>query len=289
MIERNEPAQAVGLLKPTKLGFDQDTSFIDNLENSIMNNNSIVNGYDHFTTSFPKETPPLDKDIIVGFAQANGVKDPTFTGAVNYIRGDGAESIPPDIKKIMEDSNLWGKNTDEDFMNSIEETDPLFLSKLQENGLDPYLMNKKQIEKQYLLWNREQRPTSFTTDLLSEAVDPINWIPAARAGVKVLSKVAPALSPIKSRFASVSVEATSTAYAQSKLMVANKGFMSEQEKDNQVAVTTLFTAAMVGGISTAGLIGTKAIIKVDGFSKAKSQSTQGKDSKSYVDNPCIPK
>jgi hypothetical protein len=52
MIERNEPAQAVGLLKPTKLGFDQDTSFIDNLENSIMNNNSIVNGYDHFTTSF---------------------------------------------------------------------------------------------------------------------------------------------------------------------------------------------------------------------------------------------
>jgi hypothetical protein len=66
--------------------------------------------------------------------------------------------------------------------------------------------------------------------LLFEAIDPINWIPAARAGVKVLSKVAPALNPIKSRFASVSVEATSTAYAQSKLMVANKGFMSEQEK-----------------------------------------------------------
>jgi hypothetical protein len=51
----------------------------------------------------------------------------------------------------------------------IEETDPLLLSKLQENGQDPYLMNKSQIEKQYLLWNREQRPTSFTTDLLSEA------------------------------------------------------------------------------------------------------------------------
>jgi hypothetical protein len=41
------------------------------------------------------------------------------------------------------------------------------------------------------------------------------------------------------------VEATSTAYAQSKLMVANKGFMSEQEKDNQVAVTTLFTLVFV--------------------------------------------
>jgi hypothetical protein len=43
-------------------------------------------------------------------------------------------------------------------------------------------MNKEQIEKQYLLWNRGQRPTSLTTDFLSEAVDPINWIPTARAG-----------------------------------------------------------------------------------------------------------
>jgi hypothetical protein len=34
-------------------------------------------------------------------------------------------------------------------MNSIEETDPQFLNKLQQNGLDPYLMNKEQIEKQY--------------------------------------------------------------------------------------------------------------------------------------------
>jgi hypothetical protein len=34
-------------------------------------------------------------------------------------------------------------------------------------------MNKEQIEKQYLLWNRGQRPTSLTTDFLSEAVDPI--------------------------------------------------------------------------------------------------------------------
>jgi hypothetical protein len=41
-----------------------------------------------------------------------------------------------------EDSNLWGENIDEDFMNSIEETDPQFLNKLQQNGLDPYLMNK---------------------------------------------------------------------------------------------------------------------------------------------------
>jgi hypothetical protein len=52
-------------------------------------------------------------------------------------------------------------------MNSIEETDPQFLNKLQQNGLDPYLMNKEQIEKQYLLWNRGQRPTSLTTDFLS--------------------------------------------------------------------------------------------------------------------------
>jgi hypothetical protein len=45
-----------------------------------------------------------------------------------------------------ESSNLWGENIEEDFMNSIEETDPFFLSKLQENGLDPYLMNKEQID-----------------------------------------------------------------------------------------------------------------------------------------------
>jgi hypothetical protein len=48
------------------------------------------------------------------------LKNPTFTSAVNYLRGDGAQSIPPDIKKIMEDSNLWGENIEEDFMNSIE-------------------------------------------------------------------------------------------------------------------------------------------------------------------------
>jgi hypothetical protein len=62
-------------------------------------------------------------------------------------------------------------------------------------------MNKEQIEKQYLLWNREQRPTSFTTDLLSELVDPINLIPTARVGAGLVSKIAPKLSPIKSRFA----------------------------------------------------------------------------------------
>jgi hypothetical protein len=27
-----------------------------------MNNNSVINGYDYLTNSFPKETPPLDKD-----------------------------------------------------------------------------------------------------------------------------------------------------------------------------------------------------------------------------------
>jgi thioredoxin reductase len=57
-----------------------------------------------------------------------------FTSAVNYLRGEGAQSIPPDIKKIMEDSNLWGENIEEDFMNSIEETDPQFLNNCK-NGI----------------------------------------------------------------------------------------------------------------------------------------------------------
>jgi hypothetical protein len=47
------------------------------------------------------------------------LENPDFTSAVNYLRGEGAQSIPPDIKKIMEDSNLWGENIEEDFMNSI--------------------------------------------------------------------------------------------------------------------------------------------------------------------------
>jgi hypothetical protein len=36
-------------------------------------------------------------------------------------------------------------------------------------------------------------------------------------------------------FAVGSADAFTAGYAQSELMVANKGFMSEQEKDNQVA------------------------------------------------------
>jgi hypothetical protein len=138
-------------------------------------------------------------------------------------------------------------------------------------------MNKEQIKKQYLLWNREQRPTSFTTDFLSEAVDPINWLPTARVGAsyKIFFyifapkigvfhyffnigrnrlgsvateiiycackgwKIAPSLSPIKSRFAVGGADAFSVGYAQSELMVLNKGFMSEQEKDNQVAVSSI--------------------------------------------------
>jgi hypothetical protein len=66
------------------LGFDQDTGFIDNLENSIMNNNSVVNGYDYLTNSFPKETPPLDKDRILGIAKSSGLENPDFTSAVNF-------------------------------------------------------------------------------------------------------------------------------------------------------------------------------------------------------------
>ena len=285
MIERNKPSEAVGLLKPTKLGFDQDTGFIDNLENSIMNNNSVVNGYDYLTNSFPKETPPLDKDRILGIAKSSGLENPDFTSAVNYLRGEGAQSIPPDIKKIMEDSNLWGENIEEDFMNSIEETDPQFLNKLQQNGLDPYLMNKEQIEKQYLLWNRGQRPTSLTTDFLSEAVDPINWIPTARAGAGLVSKIAPKLSPIKSRFAVGSADAFTAGYTQSELMVANKGFMSEQEKDNQVAVSSLFTAAMIGGISAGGILGAKAVVKYKG---GKKEGNINVDKNVEKDNPCVP-
>jgi hypothetical protein len=50
------------------------------------------------------ETPPLDKDRILGIAKSSGLENPDFTSAVNYLRGEGAQSIPPDIKKIMEDS-----------------------------------------------------------------------------------------------------------------------------------------------------------------------------------------
>jgi hypothetical protein len=63
-----------------------------------------------------------------------------------------------------------------------------------------------------------------------------------RAGAGLVSKIAPKLSPIKSRFAVGSADAFTAGYTQSELMVANKGFMSEQEKDNQVAVSSLFTA-----------------------------------------------
>jgi hypothetical protein len=66
------------------------------------------------------ETKPAPA-LAVGIQFIGSTAD--FTSAVNYLRGEGAQSIPPDIKKIMEDSNLWGENIDEDFMNSIEETD----------------------------------------------------------------------------------------------------------------------------------------------------------------------
>jgi hypothetical protein len=42
-----------------------------------MNNNSVVNGYDYLTNSFPKETPPLDKDRILGIAKSSGLESPT--------------------------------------------------------------------------------------------------------------------------------------------------------------------------------------------------------------------
>jgi hypothetical protein len=58
-----------------------------------MNNNSVVNGYDYLTNSFPKETPPLDKDRILGIAKSSGLENPDFTSAVNYLRGEGEEGI----------------------------------------------------------------------------------------------------------------------------------------------------------------------------------------------------
>jgi hypothetical protein len=60
--------------------------------------------------------------------------------------------------------------------------------------------------------------------------------------------IAPKLSPIKSRFAVGSADAFTAGYTQSELMVVNKGFMSEQEKDNQVAVSSLFTQRLESSI-----------------------------------------
>jgi hypothetical protein len=49
----------------------------------------FVDGYDYLTNSFPKETPPLDKDRILGIAKSSGLENPDFTSAVNYLRGEG--------------------------------------------------------------------------------------------------------------------------------------------------------------------------------------------------------
>jgi hypothetical protein len=62
-------------------------------------------------------------------------------------------------------------------------------------------------------------------------------------------------------YPAVKASALPTANLDFELMVANKGFMSEQEKDNQVAVSSLFTAAMIGGISAGGILGAKAVVK----------------------------
>jgi hypothetical protein len=58
----------------------------------LMNNNSVVNGYDYLTNSFPKETPPLDKDRILGIAKSSRLENPDFTSAVNYLRGEPTAS-----------------------------------------------------------------------------------------------------------------------------------------------------------------------------------------------------
>jgi hypothetical protein len=59
----------------------------------------------------------------------------------------------------MEDNNLWGENASTDLMDSIEATDNEFFTRLRDNGLEPYLMNKKQLNNQYYFWNSQQRPT----------------------------------------------------------------------------------------------------------------------------------
>jgi hypothetical protein len=61
--------------------------------------------------------------------------------------------------------------------------------------------------------------------------------------------------------------------------------MSEQEKDNQVAVSSLFTAAMIGGISTAGILGAKAVVKYKGVKKERNINV---DKGVEKDNPCVP-
>jgi hypothetical protein len=50
----------------------------------------------------PTASDGLFLSIILGIAKSSGLENPDFTSAVNYLRGEGAQSIPPDIKKIMD-------------------------------------------------------------------------------------------------------------------------------------------------------------------------------------------
>jgi hypothetical protein len=194
--ERTARPEGVGTLVPTKLEFDKDVGFDDKFVNSIAKNNFIYNISQ--LTSMPKDPDPIDKDTIISLAQSNGVKDADFSSAIQFFRGIGSEAVTPEVQKVMEDNNLWGENASADLMNSIEQTDSEFLTRLKDNGLDPYLMNKKQLNNQYYYWNSQQRPTTLASDIVSEVADPINYIPMGFAS-KGAMKLLPSINPLTVR------------------------------------------------------------------------------------------
>jgi hypothetical protein len=268
--ERTARPEGVGTLVPTKLEFDKDVGFDDKFVNSIAKNNFIYNISQ--LTSMPKDPDPIDKDTIISLAQSNGVKDADFSSAIQFFRGIGSEAVTPEVQKVMEDNNLWGENASADLMNSIEQTDSEFLTRLKDNGLDPYLMNKKQLNNQYYYWNSQQRPTTLASDIVSEVADPINYIPMGFAS-KGAMKLLPSINPLTVRAGVNSGYAIGTSVAQAKASVLNKEFLTENEKSEEIALTALFTAAITGGFMASGLIGRKLIFKTDS---------------KYKDSPCVP-
>jgi hypothetical protein len=98
----------VSLSKPSFVGFNSPTAS-DGLFLSITLVLPVKMEYVYkrlpLTNSFPKETPPLDKDRILGIAKSSGLENPDFTSAVNYLRGEGAQStcwsLPPVPKQVL--------------------------------------------------------------------------------------------------------------------------------------------------------------------------------------------
>lgn len=268
--ERTGQPEGVGTLIPTKLEFDKDVGFDDKLVNSIAKNNFLWNISQ--LTDMPKDPDPMDKDTIISLAESNGVKDADFSSAIQFFRGIGSDAVTPEVQKVMEDNNLWGENASTDLMDSIEATDNEFFTRLRDNGLEPYLMNKKQLNNQYYFWNSQQRPTTLVSDIVSEVADPINYIPMGIAS-KGAMKLLPSINPLTVRAGVNSGYAVATSVAQAKSAVANKEFLTEYEKSEEVALTALFTAAITGGFMASGLIGRKLVFKTNS---------------KYKDSPCVP-